>query len=290
MTIANELQLLQTNLTASYSSCNNKGATMPVNQNFSNLASCIDTIPTGGGSPDLFGILFKGEIDANGVYTLPYDLTYTGNVSFNGVKSLNTFSSASGGAFASYLYHQASQVPRLKCKKIVGVVSFPDLETALCISAFQAFCNGQTITGISFPKLTTINGADAFRYICQKCASLTSIDFSELTSITGNYCFSSGFEDCISLTSVSFPKLTSISGNNVFQYAFRRCTNLTNMYFNAVTTSNASAIKSGLGSSMLNNVSNCKVHFPSNVESIIGAYAFGGSGNTGTVFDLPATE
>lgn len=290
MTIANELQLLQTNLTASYTACNDKGATMPVNQNFSNLASCIDTIPTGGGSPDLFGILFKGEIDANGVYTLPYDLTYTGDVSFDGIKSLNIFSAPSGGVFASYLYHQASQVSRLKCRKIVGVVSFPDLETAFGIGAFQSFCNGQTITGISFPKLTTINGYDAFRYICQKCASLTSIDFSELTSVTGNTCFSSSFEDCTSLTSVSFPKLTSINGNNAFQYAFRRCTNLTNMYFNAVTTSNASAIKSGLGSAMLNNVSNCKVHFPSNVESIIGAYAFGGSGNTGTVFDLPATE
>ena len=236
------------------------------------------------------GIVFQGEIDANGVYTLPYDLTYTGNISFDGVKSLKTYSATSGGAFASYLYHQASQPLRLKCRKIVGVVSFPDLETALGTSAFQSFCNGQTITGISFPKLTTINGTEAFRYICQKCASLTSIDFSELTSITGNNCFASSFDECTSLTSVSFPKLTSISGNNVFQFAFRKCTNLTNMYFNAVTTSNASAIKSGLGSAMLNNVSNCKVHFPSNVESIIGAYAFGGSGNTGTVFDLPATS
>ena len=244
MTIANELQLLQTNLTASYTACNDKGATMPVNQNFSNLASCIDTIPTGGGSPDLFGILFKGEIDANGVYTLPYDLTYTGNISFDGVKSLKTYSATSGGAFANYLYHEANQALRMKCRLINGTISFPDLESVNGKSAFASICNGQTlITKVYFPKLATITGGG-----------------------------------------------TGGSNTNNFYYAFKGCTSLTDIYFNAVTSANASTFKAQLGTTMLNGVTNCKVHFPSNLASIIGAATFGGSGNTGTVFDLPATE
>lgn len=47
MSISNEIQKLQTNLTNSYSSCSDKGATMPASQNFDNLANCIDSIPTG---------------------------------------------------------------------------------------------------------------------------------------------------------------------------------------------------------------------------------------------------
>lgn len=52
MTIASEITKLNTNLTNSYTACNNKGATMPTNQNFDNLATCISSIQTGG-SPNL---------------------------------------------------------------------------------------------------------------------------------------------------------------------------------------------------------------------------------------------
>lgn len=46
MSISNEIQKLQTNLTNSYEACNDKGATMPASQNFDNLADCIDSIST----------------------------------------------------------------------------------------------------------------------------------------------------------------------------------------------------------------------------------------------------
>ena len=190
------------------------------------------------------GIVFQGEIDANGVYTLPYDLTYTGNISFDGVKSLNTYSATSGGAFANYLYHEASQALRMKCRLINGTVSFPDLESVDGKSTFASFCNGQTlITKVYFPKLATITGGG-----------------------------------------------TGSNNSNNFYYAFKGCTSLTDIYFNAVTSANASTFKAQLGSTMLNGVTNCKVHFPSNLSSAIGSATFGGSGNTGTVFDLPATS
>jgi hypothetical protein len=47
MTVASEITKSQTNLSNSYTACQNKGATMPQAQNFDNLATCIDSIPTG---------------------------------------------------------------------------------------------------------------------------------------------------------------------------------------------------------------------------------------------------
>ena len=47
MSISNEIQKLQTNLTNSYEACSDKGAAMPASQNFDNLADCIDSIPAG---------------------------------------------------------------------------------------------------------------------------------------------------------------------------------------------------------------------------------------------------
>lgn len=46
MSIATEITKLNTNLTASYTACSNKGATLPASQNFDNLASCVSSIPT----------------------------------------------------------------------------------------------------------------------------------------------------------------------------------------------------------------------------------------------------
>ena len=46
MTIASEIQRIKTNIANAYTSCNNKGATMPTTQNSNNLASCVNSIPT----------------------------------------------------------------------------------------------------------------------------------------------------------------------------------------------------------------------------------------------------
>lgn len=48
MSISTEITKLNTNLTASYTACSNKGATLPASQNFDNLATCIGSIPSGG--------------------------------------------------------------------------------------------------------------------------------------------------------------------------------------------------------------------------------------------------
>lgn len=50
MTISSELATLNTNMQNAYTACDNKGATIPDAQNMDNLATCIATIPSGGGS------------------------------------------------------------------------------------------------------------------------------------------------------------------------------------------------------------------------------------------------
>ena len=125
---------------------------------------------TGGSDP--IGILFQGEVDANGEYIMPYDLTWTGDIYFNGIKTIANYSSTKGGAFASYLYHQASQAARLKCRLIYGKVYFPDLETINHTSGFQSFLNGQTeVTEVHFPKLYRIQGTSCFDYAFQGMGS-----------------------------------------------------------------------------------------------------------------------
>lgn len=52
MSIATAIQAAQNKIAAAYTKCNDKGATMPVNQNLANLADCIDSIPGGSNFDD----------------------------------------------------------------------------------------------------------------------------------------------------------------------------------------------------------------------------------------------
>lgn len=335
MSISSEITQLESNLSASYTACQNKGATIPTDKNFDNLATCIGTISGGGSSPvitslnvtpttsaqtitapsgtdgyspvnvsavtsaidqnitqsniksgvtilgitgnytgttptlitknitqngtynassdnadgyssvtvnvsgggsDPIGILFQGDVDANGNYIMPYNLTWTGDIYFNGIKNISNYSSTSGGAFASYLYHQASQANRLKCRKIIGKVYFPDLETINHTSCFYSFCNGQT-----------------------------------------------------EVTEVHFPKLYRTQGSSAWDYAFQGMgSNKLHLYFNAFNSTYASSNVSNMGTRMLSGTTGATLHFPSNLSGTITSN-FGGT-NTVRLFDLPATS
>lgn len=64
MTIASEITRINGNIAAAYTACNDKGATMPVNQNSANLATCIGTISTGG-SGGKYSLLERIKDDNN---------------------------------------------------------------------------------------------------------------------------------------------------------------------------------------------------------------------------------
>lgn len=83
MTIASEITKLNTNLTNSYTACNNKGATMPANRNFDNLATCISSITTGGGGGSTWqvveGIIAYSELNFLDIYNPNSEYATSGN-------------------------------------------------------------------------------------------------------------------------------------------------------------------------------------------------------------------
>lgn len=91
---------------------------------------------------------------------------------------------------------------------------------------------------------------------------------------------------------VSFSDLTTISGSSGMQRSFDKCTSLTSLSFPSLTSKSFGSYTSQF-SYMLYGVTGCTVHFPSNLQSVIGSWSdvtsgFGGTSTT-VLFDLPAT-
>ena len=111
-----------------------------------------------------------------------------------------------------------------------------------------------------------------------------------VTSIS-NYGLRYAFYGCTNLTSTGLNNVTSI-GMRGLRYAFYGCTSLTSISFPSLN-SNSFGSATDQFENMLQGVTGCTVHFPSNLESVIGDWSdvtqgFGGY-NTTVLFDLPAT-
>lgn len=115
---------------------------------------------------------------------------------------------------------------------------------------------------------------------------------SNATKLIANSIMRFAFYGCTSLTSVDLSSLTTISGSNAMYFAFRGCTSLTSLSFPALTSTSFGSYTNQFNN-MLYGVANCTVHFPSNLQSVIGSWpdvtaGFGGTSTT-VLFDLPAT-
>lgn len=322
MTIASEITKLQTNLANAYSKCNDKGATIPASQNFDNLANCIDTIQSGGGSTKYFGCTaetFLGVVDANGVLQAPFSSNYFDNIVFTGVINI-----ADAGLAAKF-YNiptttgTAPQGLTRGRSRYIKSLSFPDLEVlSNRYSLYGMNVANTTLESASFPKLQTISGELTFSSAFEECTGLTSLDLSSLTTVSGGSAMTSAFLHCTSLTSVDLSSLTTLSGSGAMSSAFNNCTGLTSVDLSSLInvgrqamlrtfrnctslstlsfpslTSTSFGTQTNQFSNMLQGVTGCTVHFPSNLQSVIGSWGdvtagFGGSSTT-VLFDLPAT-
>lgn len=65
MTIASEITRIEGNISAAYSAADAKGATMPATENSDNLATCIASIPSGGGGSGKYQLLQRITDDNN---------------------------------------------------------------------------------------------------------------------------------------------------------------------------------------------------------------------------------
>lgn len=177
---------------------------------------------------------------------------------------------------------------------LTGAVSFWDVTIISGQKACQNMCEGCTgITGVVFDKLVTIASSSALQSAFVGCTGITNIDVSKIESMTGAYSFNSTFRNCTGITSVVFDSLKTITGVQCLVLAFGGCTHMTSLSFPALTSTSFGSNTNQFGN-MLLGVTGCTVHFPSNLQSVIGSWTdvtngFGGT-NTTVSFDLPATE
>ena len=92
---------------------------------------------------------------------------------------------------------------------------------------------------------------------------------------------------------IDFTSLETITGNQALKGIFTSCSSLTTVYFRSLTSQSFGSYTNQFNN-MLYGCSNVTVHFPSNLESIIGNWedVINGFGSASTIvaFDLTATE
>ena len=198
-------------------------------------------------------------------------------------------------------------------------VDLSSLTTVSGSGLYSAFSGCSSLTSVDLSSLTTVSGSNAFRFAFNSCSNLTSVDLRSLTTVSGSSGLFAAFANCTSLTSVDLSPLTTVSGTSALELAFNSCSNLTSIDLSSLTTVSGSSgmyrtfygctslqslsfpalTADSFGSytnqfnNMLQGVSGCTVHFPSNLQSVIGSWSdvtngFGGT-NTTVLFDLPST-
>ena len=295
MTIASEITRINTNIENAYTACNGKGATMPVTQNSANLANCISSIPAGSTAGQTRTV-------ENGVYTMPtnnFTFVMPSNATDIGDNALaDTFNWCSGviGADFSSLITLSGENALLECFRNCRNLTSVDFSNLTTISGLEtllnAFLGCSGLINLDFSSLVTISGDSALYSTFWGCSGLTSVDFSSLTTVSGGWALETAFLECASLTNIEFTSLTNLTGSGVLMSAFYDCSSLATLSFPALT-STSFGLYNDQFTDMLSNVENCTVHFPSNLQSVIGSWfdvttGFGGT-NTTVLFDLPAT-
>ena len=215
--------------------------------------------------------------------------TITGNIEFKGIVDMT------GGYYYTYQFYYAFAYATL------GVVDFSNLETLSGGYNFQYAFYSSTGTA-KFNKLKTISASSAFNYAFSgdpytsgstKGVSIVGI-FDSIETVTGSSAFRYAFQYNYQISgAITFNKLSVMSGSQIFQYAFRYCPNLTSLSFPALTSTSFGSYTNQF-EYMLQGCSDVTVHFPSNLQSVIGSWTsvtngFSGT-NTTVLFDLTATS
>lgn len=182
-----------------------------------------------------------------------------------------------------------------------GLGNAPNVEKVYINPQMNAFNNYihlfhgcEKLTEVEIPAPSDVS---SLTYCFSDCFSLTSIGgfLSRLTAIDEPASYMSGFymafTGCTSLTSVSFDNVKTIVGDGLME-VFRGCTSMNSISFPSLKSS-AFGSDTNQFNNMLEGVTGCTVHFPSNLESVIGSWTdvtngFGGT-NTTVLFDLPET-
>ena len=259
MSVADQINRIKTNIANTYTAAQAKGATMPQTQNSDNLATCVQSITTGGGGGGTqFGLTISdvlGTVDDTGAVSRT---TISNALDFSGITSFTNY-----GLSGKFMYSMFSPSQD---------VEFPDLASIDNSGMYYAFQNCYGITSASFPALTTI-GLNGMSSAFSGCSGITSVSFPVLASI-GDSGMSSAFQNCYDgITSVSFPVLTTI-GDSGMSFAFSGCSGLTSVSFPVL----ASIGQNGMNSAFRNCEKLESISFPelTQVTSPFNNYTFNG--------------
>ena len=235
---------------------------------------------------------------SNFTFSLPSDATDVGTsalyYAFQGCTGLtsvdlSSLTTVSGEQGFYYAFVRCSNLASADLSSLTTVSSLGGL--------YGAFRNCTSLTSVDLSSLTTVSGTGALCDTFYDCTGLTSVDLSSLTTVSGTQGLLHAFQNCRGLTSVDLSSLAKVSGQSAMNSAFRVCTSLTSLSFPSLTSTfnvpTSGTTYTDQFSYMLLGVTGCTVHFPSNLQSVIGNWSdvtsgFGGT-NTTILFDLPAT-
>lgn len=238
---------------------------------------------------------------------------YYGNTSITGAVNFSDITNLADQDSLSYTFTNCTGITSVDLGSLTTIAS----PATGCLKYAFSGCTG--ITSVDLGSLNSIQASSAFESAFNSCTNLPSINLGSLKEISGQYAFSSAFSNCTSLTTAdlsllvtlestsscahlfrSCPSLTTVllssltvlSGNRALEGAFSYCTALSTLSFPALSGSNLGSYTNQFNN-MLQGVTGCTVHFPSNLQSVIGSWSsvtagFGGT-NTTVLYDLPAT-
>ena len=201
---------------------------------------------------------------------------------------------------------------------ITGILDLSSFTALTHNYSLQSMCARCNLTGVNLSNLSTVSGTQPLYETFLENYNLTTVDLTNLTSVTGNFAITSCFSGCNQLTTLIMPNLTTVTGTSALGGAFRSTklgtfvfeklsiltganalqrafgyATISSLSFPALTSSSFGSATSQFNN-MLQGVTGCTVHFPSNLQSVIGSWAdvlagFGGT-NTTILYDLSATE
>lgn len=156
-----------------------------------------------------------------------------------------------------------------------------------------AYAYYSTNLNVTFPKLRVVSGNNGMAHCFYYSDGVKSLSMPNLEEVSGTSAMYRLCYDCDSITTMVFEKLSVLTGASALQQAFYSCDALISLSFPALK-SDSFGTNTNQFNNMLQSSTGVTVHFPSNLQSVIGGWAdvvagFGGT-NTTVLFDLTATE
>lgn len=228
MTVASEIQKLQTNLSNSYSACEEKGATLPAQQNFDNLSATISSIETGGGSADtVFGLtatdIWYSFPNENTVFDENAPHLDLSNYSSNTYQSFDYFFAGSRIKSINTPYPNAQKTYKYQyvaggnqCVQYVKVNMKNVVMAQYCVYAPTDRSRNVKVIIIDSDYTTMLNTYNSYLFgnVGSTNSKVRSIRFEKMKYIRGNFAANYICGNHNNLQTAWFPDLEGISSNN----------------------------------------------------------------------------